>query len=262
MTPTVGGPLGDVAGQVAVVTGAASGIGAATATALAEYGATVVILDRDAGNAVAVRDRLKAQGLHAEHVLVDLAELDAIPAVVDDLYSRHGRIDILVNCAGVEGGQVGLVELDRKTWDRTLAVDLTAPFLLMQGCARAMIAGGRGGRIVNVTSSSAFRASLTDPDYASAKAGLVGLSRSAAGQLAKYHINVNCVAPGLTVTGMAEKLDPAVVQQFVESGPLENLFHRLSQPADVAAAIVFLCLPASRQITAQTVHTSAGSVVA
>jgi NAD(P)-dependent dehydrogenase (short-subunit alcohol dehydrogenase family) len=220
-----------------------------------------VVVDRIADEAAAVAGDLAATGVRAEHLVIDLAQLDEIPGAVASVVDRFGRIDILANCAGIEGGPGTILELELDTWERTHRVDLTAPFLMMQCCARAMVDGGRGGRIVNVTSSSAFRAALTQIDYSSAKAALVGMSRTAAAELAPYDINVNCVAPGLTVTTMAEQLEPAQLQALVESGPLENLFHRLSMPEDVAAAIVFLCLPASRQITAQTIHTSAGAVV-
>lgn len=229
--------------------------------ALARAGADVVILDREKDEAAQVCNEVVALGGRADHIGIDLGELQEIPGAVDRVLASFGRIDILVNCAGIEGGPGTVLDLDPAIWERTHRVDLTAPFLMMQCCARAMVQGGRGGRIVNVTSSSAFRAAMTQIDYASAKAALVGASRSAAAQLAPYDINVNCVAPGLTLTTMAEQLDPEELKRLVEQGPLENLFHRLSTPEDVAAAIVFLCLPASRQITGQTIHTSAGAVV-
>ena len=129
--------------------------------------------------------------------------------------------------------------------------------LLMQEVARHMIERGEGGRIVNVSSSSAFRA-RSHVAYASSKAAIVQLSRSAAAELAPHGINVNAVAPGLTRTGMTGDRD---IDEDARDGHLSNLFGRAAEPPDVAAAIVFLCLPESRQITAQTIHTSAGLVV-
>ena len=247
---------------MAVVTGGAQGIGRAAAEGLAELGADIAILDRQAGVADEVCAELQSLGGRTLAVGIDLAQLEEIPRAVSSVLAAFGRVDILVNAAGVEGGRNEILDLDLDTWDRTIRVDLTAPFLLMQQCARVMIAAGQGGRIINVTSSAAFRAALTQVDYASAKSGMVGLSRSAAAQLAPHDINVNCVAPGLTVTpAIKEKMDPAHIEQLVQQGPLENLFHRASTPEDVAAAIVFLALPASRQITAQTIHTSAGAVL-
>jgi NAD(P)-dependent dehydrogenase (short-subunit alcohol dehydrogenase family) len=126
-----------------------------------------------------------------------------------------------------------------------------------------MIASGRGGSIVNVSSSSAFRAVSSGGPYGISKAGLGALTRGAAWELGPYGINVNAVAPGLTrsaITGHA--FDEEGLQQAVQSGPLANLLGRVSEPEDVANVIAFLCLPASRQITGQVIHTSAGAVIA
>jgi NAD(P)-dependent dehydrogenase (short-subunit alcohol dehydrogenase family) len=132
----------------------------------------------------------------------------------------------------------------------------------MKHVALHMINRGGGGRIVNISSSSAFRARQSLLAYASSKAGVVQLTRSAAAELGRYDINVNAIAPGITATGMTRVIgDADALQRVASAGPLENLFHRVSMPEDVAAAIVFLCLPASRQITGQTIHTSAGAVI-
>jgi NAD(P)-dependent dehydrogenase (short-subunit alcohol dehydrogenase family) len=132
----------------------------------------------------------------------------------------------------------------------------------MKHVARHMIDRGGGGRIVNLSSSSAFRARNSPMAYATSKAALVQLTRSAAAELGRYDINVNAIAPGITATGMTKGFgDAAALERVASAGPLENLFHRVSQPEDVAAAVLFLCIPASRQITGQTIHTSAGAVV-
>ena len=134
--------------------------------------------------------------------------------------------------------------------------------LLMKHVARHMIDRGGGGRIVNLSSSSAFRARNSPIAYATSKAAIVQLTRSAAAELGRYDINVNAIAPGITATAMTQALgDFAALQRVASSGALENLFHRVSQPEDVAAAVLFLCLPGSRQVTGQTLHTSAGAVV-
>ncbi len=243
-------------GKVALVTGGASGIGEATALELARRGARVAVLDRDgegAARTAAAAEAISQEALALHH---DLAETAGIPGVVRRVLDALGRIDILVNCAGISA-RGGLLELTEEDWDLVHTVNLKAPLVLMQEVARHMIARGEGGRIVNVSSSSAFRA-RSHAAYASTKAALVQLTRSAAADLAPYEINVNAVAPGLTRTGMSGDRD---IDTDARSGYLSNLFGRAAEPPDVAAAIVFLCLPESRQITAQTIHTSAGLVV-
>ena len=123
-----------------------------------------------------------------------------------------------------------------------------------------MIEQGDGGRIVNVSSGSAFRALPATPAYGSSKAALLSLTRMGAGELGVHSINVNAVAPGITATPMAVRA-LGDLDALVSDGPMANLLHRVSTPEDVAAVIVFLCLPASRQVTGQTIHTSAGSIV-
>jgi NAD(P)-dependent dehydrogenase (short-subunit alcohol dehydrogenase family) len=145
-----------------------------------------------------------------------------------------------------------------------LAIDLTAPFLLLQAVGRRMIARGQGGSIVNVGSSSAYRAVSSGAAYGAAKAGLGSLTRSAAWEFGPHGVNVNLVAPGVTRTPITESAfgGPDGMAAAVREGPLANLLGRVSEPADVAAVIGFLCLPGARQITGQVVHTSAGAIVA
>lgn len=253
---------GELSGQVALVTGGASGIGRATVFALLQAGAAVAILDRDEAGAHAVAEQGRQAGGHTLALSVDLADTQQIPAAVARVLHEWGRIDILVNCAGIAGRMQSLLEIEEKDWDFVHTVNLKAPLLLMKHVSQHMVARGGGGRIVNLSSSSAFRARNAPVAYASAKAALVQLTRSAAAELGPYNINVNAVAPGITDTAMTRALgDADTLQRLASSGPLENLFHRVSQPEDVAAAILFLCLPGSRQITGQTIHTSAGAVV-
>ena len=253
---------GELSGKVAMVTGGASGIGRATVSALLHAGAAVAVLDRDEAGANAAVEQGRQSGGNAVALPLDLADTKLIPAAVARVIQQLGRIDILVNCAGVTGRFQTLLEMDEENWDFVQTVNLKAAMLLMKHVARHMIERGGGGRIVNISSSSAFRARNSPVAYASSKAALVQLTRSAAAELGPHDINVNAVAPGITATAMTRVLgDAEALQRVASSGPLENLFHRVSQPEDVAVAIVFLCLPGSRQITGQTLHTSAGAVV-
>lgn len=252
----------ELLGKVALVTGGASGIGRASVVALLGAGAAVAVLDRDESGVNAVVAQGKAAGGNALAIIADLAVTSRIPDTVARVLQQFGRIDLLVNCAGVTGKFQTLLELDDQNWDFVHTVNLKAPMLLMQQVARHMIERGGGGRIVNISSSSAFRARNSPMAYATSKAAIVQLTRSAAAELGRHDINVNAIAPGITATAMTRVLGNAeALEAAASSGPLENLFHRVSQPEDVAAAVLFLCIPASRQVTGQTIHTSAGAVV-
>ena len=184
-----------------------------------------------------------------------------LPAAVAEVLATHGRIDALVNAAGIAGDEGEILEQSEDNWDRVLAINLKAPFRMIQEVARHMIERGGGGRIVNITSSSGFRARRSMAPYGAAKAGLTQLTRTAAADLGRYDINVNAVAPGVTMTPMTHMIgDESDFQKAVSEGPLANLLNRPSRPEDVADAILYLCLPGSRQITGHTIHTSAGAV--
>ena len=252
--------MGELTGQVAIVTGAGGGIGSATAVRLARHGADVVAVDVEPEPLASVGAAVIEAGSRCLSIELDLAGETAGGEVVSRAIESFGRIDVIVNNAAA-GTRQQFPDFTVEAFDRVIAVNLRTPFLLCQAAAPHMLATG-GGRIVNVTSAAGFRATMTDPIYAASKAGLDAVTRSLAAYLGHGNINVNAVAPGLTSSRMGRRLgDEATMQAAVEDGPLANLLRRVSTPDDVAEVIVFLCLPASRQITAQTIHTSAGNVV-
>lgn len=247
-----------LSGMTSLVTGAASGIGRATAIALHEQGASVAVVDIDRR----VTNVASALGARALDIVHDLSDLGSLDGIVRLTLERFGRIDHLVNCAGITGGSMTLFDVDIDAWRRVYAVNLEAPLLLTKHVAGHMVERGEGGRIVNVSSSSAFRARMSQLAYGSSKAALVQLTRSLAAELGAYGITVNAVAPGLTRSAITEPMGDETMGALVSGeGPLGNLLKRVSEPEDVAGAIVFLCSPAARQITAQTLHTSAGAVI-
>jgi NAD(P)-dependent dehydrogenase (short-subunit alcohol dehydrogenase family) len=259
--------VGELDGKVALITGAAQGIGRAAALLLHGRGAAVAVADVNGPGVEALAADVRADGGTAEAFTIDMADSDAVARLVDQVVERCGHLDILVNNAGVTGSGP-LLDLAKGDWDRALAANLTGPFLLIQAFGRHAQVRGGGGRIVNLLSSSVFRTIGTSgPDYVATKAGLLGLTRTAAGYLAPLDINVNAISPGFTdtprvrVAGSDDEAHAAMVEQIVTRGPMANLFGRPSVAEDVADAIVFLCLPASRQITGQVIHTSAGAVV-
>jgi len=246
-------------GSVALVTGAASGICAATAVRLASEGATVAIVDVNGEGAARTAEQVAATGAQGEVFITDLSELDQLPGLVEAVVDRFGRVDILVNGAAITGNPIeSLLDVTGTVFDAVHTVNLKAPLVLLQCCAREMIRQDQGGKIVNITSSGAFRGRSL-PSYSTAKAALGQLTRVAANELGKYSINVNSVAPGLTRTNLGKGVD---IDGLLKVIPHANqLLERVSEPEDVAGVIAFLCSEAARQITGQTIHTSAGAIL-
>jgi NAD(P)-dependent dehydrogenase (short-subunit alcohol dehydrogenase family) len=251
--------------QVALVTGAASGIGRATALALAAAGASVAAVDRDAERAARVVIDAEHAGLAVTAFSADLSAISSIPSLVSQVVAAMSRIDILVNCAGVSGVIGATQQITRvtdDTYETVMAVNLHAPFALTREVGLHMVERGGGGRIVNVSSSAAFQGLGVPAVYAASKAGINALTRVSAAELAPHRINVNAVAPGVTRTPMTgEGLTDSDYDALVSSGPLENFTHRAADPGEVARVIRFLCLDDSVQITGQVIHTSAGGIV-
>lgn len=258
--------LGGLDGKVALVTGGGAGIGAAVVRLLAQAGADVAVFDRDLAAAEATIERdVVGAGRRGLAVQIDLAEVERIPAASERVVSSLGGVDVLVQCAYVHGWAAGfsekLLEVEPDDWDLVYAVNVKAALILMQWVARHMIERGVEGRIVNVTSSSAFRAD-SPPAYGSSKAALTQLSRTAAAELGPYGITVNNVAPALTRTPAALSVHgDETLARAVKEGSRANLLGRVAEPEDVAAAVVFLCLPEARHITAETIFATAGAAV-
>ena len=244
-----------LAGRVAVVTGAQQGIGAAIALAAAEAGASVVVnyLD-DEGAAAGVVASTQAAGANAVAVQADIAEpreVERLMAAADEF----GGVDILVNNAAVFP-RTGFLDMTEADWDGVLSVNLRGPFLCSSAAAQRMAAAGREGAIVNLASGAAFRSSPRGAHYVASKAGLVGLTRATALELAPHGIRVNAIAPGLADTaqpryGMTED----EIAEAADLIPLKGL----TLPEDVADLAVFLASAAARRITGQTIHINGGN---
>lgn len=244
--------------KVAIVTGAARGIGQAIAQRLAEEGARVVLVDLDAQAVRATADALVSAGHHCEAQAVDVADGPAVQALVEQLARRLGGIDILVNNAGIspkrEGRKFFVEEMDEAGWNQVLAVNLTSVFLFSQACVPAMKARG-GGRIVNISSQSARTRPLsTSAHYAASKAGVTGFSRALATEVGEFGITVNCIAPGLIETEMFKGFSPERQEAAVSQVPLK----KAGQPADVAAAAAFLASDDGRYLTGTTIDVNGG----
>lgn len=243
-----------LAGKVALVTGAQQGIGKAIALAYGREGAHVVVnyLD-DRAAAEAVATQIRALGRQALAVAGDVSRPTDVRGMIDAGVTLGG-IDTLVNNAGIFP-RVEFLDMTEAQWDEVLNVNLKGAFLCVQAVARQIVAHGRGGAVINLSSSAAFRSSPRGVHYVSSKAGLVGLTRATALELARYRIRVNAIAPGTTDTaqpryGMSE----AELQTAGRQVPLG----RMAVPEDIADVAVFLASEDARHITGQTIHVNGG----
>jgi len=234
-------------GQVALVTGAARGIGLAIAKALAGQGATVVLTDIDAQEA-----QRQAQALGGRAFKLDVAEPQEVRAVFAELKEALGRLDILVNNAGLTRDAL-LVRMRQEDWDLVLNVNLKGAFLCMQEAVKIMTRQ-RYGRIISISSVVAFMGNAGQANYCASKAGLLGLTKSVAREYASRGITVNAVAPGFIQTAMTEALPEQTRQAMLKSIPLG----RFGSAEDVAQAVLFLALPQSGYITGQCIHVNGG----
>jgi NAD(P)-dependent dehydrogenase (short-subunit alcohol dehydrogenase family) len=238
-------------GKIALVTGAARGIGLAVAKALAAEGAVPVIADINEGGA---RDALSTLGRAEGLALgVDVADEASVAAMIDAITARYGRLDILVNNAGI-GGNTPFLDIKLAEWNRTIAINLTGAFLVAQASARVMAKGG-GGKIVNIASVSGQRGGHGRAAYGAAKAGLELLTKVMAVELAEHGINVNSIAPGAIETEMAKFAhDAATRAAYDYLIPMT----RYGTPAEIADAAVFLCSDESRYIHGHTLNVDGG----
>jgi NAD(P)-dependent dehydrogenase (short-subunit alcohol dehydrogenase family) len=241
-------------GRVAVVTGGSSGIGAGMAQALARAGARVVLVARDEKRLAAAAAAIRESGAEAAWVPADLSERIAVAPAAQAVSACFGEPDILVNCAGVNL-RPPMAELSEADWDQTMALNLTAPFLLGQRFGPGMAARG-WGRIINVTSQQARRAFFNSGAYGASKGGLDSLTRSQSEAWAPRGVRVNSVCPGFVPT----ELNASVAADPERSAALaaRTMVGRNGVPADFAGVAVFLASDASDYITGQTIYVDGG----
>jgi NAD(P)-dependent dehydrogenase (short-subunit alcohol dehydrogenase family) len=244
-----------VEGKVALVVGAGGGIGGAGAEGLAREGAAVACADIDAAAAEAVAARIRAAGSRAMAIALDVRNRSAVDDAVAATVREFGRLDVLLDCAGVSHGQ-NFLELDPAEWERVIAVNLTGMFHLGQAVARQMVRQGGGGSIINVTSQLAEVARPERAAYVASKGGGRSLTHAMALDLAAHGIRVNAIAPGPTLTGLtrASYEDPERRRATVAQIPLG----RMGDPQDLVGAILFLASDESRWATGSTVTVDGG----
>lgn len=241
--------------MVALVTGASRGLGRTLALALGEAGADLALAARNRDDLERTAADAARQGVRAEVFLADLSAPAAIEALVADAERAFGRIDVLVNNAGIAGRELPVHELCAEDWDRVLAVNLRAPALCAAAVARGMIARRRG-RIVNVASIGALTPLARMGPYCAAKAGLVQLTRVMALELARHGVQVNCICPGYFATPMnreffASPAGQAVIQRSIP-------VRRLGEPTELAPAVVLLASDGASFMTGSVVVVDGG----
>jgi 3-oxoacyl-[acyl-carrier protein] reductase len=254
---------GNLAGQVAIVTGAGRGIGAATATRLASDGAAVVLVDVAPDGIESLGAALRGEGRDVLTVHADVSKAADVAGMVAAVVERFGRVDILINNAGIVRYRP-TVEMTDDEWDEMLDINLKGAFLCVRSAAPHMMRR-RAGKIVNISSVTAYGAITPGQlHYAASKAGLLGLTRTLALELGPYNINVNAVAPGAIVTEMTRQAAASVGQSFddfvAQRSPAVAL-RRLGRPEDVAAVISFLVSNDAAFVHGEVIHVAGGPVV-
>jgi 3-oxoacyl-[acyl-carrier protein] reductase len=239
-------------GQVAIVTGASRGIGEAIVQALARAGATVVGTATTEKGAEAVSRAIAELGAKGAGRVLDVRESAQCTALVERVQEEFGAAGILVNNAGATRDNL-LARMKDEEWDDIQATNLKSVFVLSRAVLRAMMKA-RAGRIVNVSSVVGFTGNAGQANYAAAKAGMVGFSKSLAREVGSRGITVNCVAPGFIETDMTRALATEQVKRLVEGVPLG----RLGRVDDVAQAVAYLCSPGAGYITGATLHVNGG----
>jgi 3-oxoacyl-[acyl-carrier protein] reductase len=241
----------DFSGKVAIVTGASRGIGRAIATTLAERGAHVVATARGT-NAADTADAIRQAGKSGEAQTLDVTDPASVEALVSGVLGRHGRIDVLVNNAGITRDQL-MLRMKRDDWDQVIATNLTAAFTCVQAVVKPMVKQ-RSGRIVSISSVVGQMGNAGQANYAASKAGLIGFSRALARELASRNVTVNVVAPGLVESDMTKALTDKAQVDWSAQIPLG----RIGTPQDVAAAVCFLASDEASYITGHVLAVNGG----
>ncbi len=245
----------DLEGKVAVVTGAGSGIGKAIAQILAEEKVKVAVCDLIAESVQKTAEELVNNGSEAKPFIVDVANFGAVQDVVTQVEKEFGAIHILINNAGITRDNL-LLRMSEEDFDQVIAVNLKGAFNFTKAVCRSMMSL-RWGRIINISSVIGEMGNAGQANYAAAKAGLIGFTKSVAKELAGRSITVNAIAPGFITTPMTEKLAPEIREAYIQAIPLK----RAGTPVDVASLCLFLVSEEAGYITGQVIRVDGGMLM-
>ena len=242
-------------GKIALVTGASQGIGEAIAKSLAQQGALVVCAARTEAKLNAVADAIRAAGGKADVVVMDLGSTESVKAAVATTLERHGALHILVNNAGITRDKL-LIQMKEEDWDAVINTNLKGAYTAIQAATKAMMKQ-RTGRIINIASVVGQMGNAGQANYVAAKAGLIGLTKSVARELASRNVTANAVTPGYIETDMTSGLPDDVKAEFNKQIPLG----RMGAPADIAAAVCFLASDEAAYVTGQILSVNGGMLM-
>jgi 3-oxoacyl-[acyl-carrier protein] reductase len=243
----------DLSERVAIVTGGGRGIGRAIALKLAEVGATVVINDvGDSAPAEGVAEEIKKIGRESLVILADVSQSTEVASLVDNTVGKYGKVDILINNAGITRDQL-IMRMSDEDWDKVLGINLKGVFVCSKAVLRPMMRQ-RWGRIISISSIVGLIGNAGQANYASAKAGIIGLTRTIAKEVASRGITANAIAPGFIDTAMTQQLPEERRQELMNQVPLGFL----GTPRDVAEAVAFLASEEARYITGQVITVDGG----
>lgn len=244
--------MGLVSGKVAIVTGGAQGIGESIAMTLAKEGASIAIIDVNLEKAQATAENIKKLGVESEAFKADVSNNAEVGVVVDKIVDRFKKIDILVNNAGVTRDNL-LIRMTEQEWDLVIAINLKGTFNFTQKVGRIMMKQ-RTGAIVNISSVIGLMGNAGQTNYSASKAGVIGITKSVAKELASRNVRVNAVCPGFIQTAMTDKLTDEMKAKLVEVIPSRTL----GTPQDVANVVLFLASDMSNYVTGETIRIDGG----
>ena len=241
--------------KTAIVTGASKGIGSEIAIELAKNGAKVILLGRNENDLKNVKKNIISNGGISQYYLTDVLEPQNFSNTLDSVLKENESTDILINNAGINIDKL-MLRMDEKSWDQVINTNLKGTFIAIKKISKNMFKN-KWGRIVNITSISGTTGAIGQSNYAASKAGIIGLSKSVAKELASKNITVNCISPGFIATNMTHGLNKKIKDQYLSLIPL----NRFGKPVEVAKLVCFICSNDANYITGQDIKIDGGMIM-